>query len=109
MNFNHGYVCDPNNISIVAESTPTHSKGIKLTFYFDNREAFSTTQSLPTYTPDKDDIDDVVRSYCNLINGCTKRYIQDRFPIGKVTAVMLVNQSLKTVRTKLGKLIWRNK
>ena len=109
MKFNRSYVCDPNNISIVAENTPTHSKGIRLTFYFNNEEAFTTTQSLPSYSPNKDDIDDVVRSYCNLIKGCTKKYIQDRFPMNKVMAVMIVNQSLKTVRTKLGNLIWRSK
>ena len=108
MKFNRSYVCEPNNISIKAESTPTHSKGIKLIFYFDNKEVFATTQSLPTYTPDNDDIDDVVRSYCNLIKGCTRRYIQDRFPVSKVTAVMLVNQSLKKVRAKTGKLVWTN-
>ena len=106
MKFNRSYVCEPNNISITAENTPTHSKGIKLIFYFDNKEVFVTTQSLPTFTPDNNDIDDVVRSYCNLIKGCTKRYIQDRFPSSKVMAVMLVNQSLKKVRAKTGKLIW---
>ncbi len=106
MKFNRSYVCEPNNISITAENTPTHSKGIKLIFYFDNKEVFTTTQSLPTFTPDNDDIDDVVRSYCNLIKGYTKRYIQDRFPSSKIMAVMLVNQSLKKVRAKTGKLIW---
>ena len=106
MKFNRSYVCEPNNISITAESTPVHSKGIKLIFCFDNKEVFVTTQSLPTYDPDNDDIDNIVRSYCNLIKGCTKRYIQDRFPVSKVTAVMLVNQSLKKVRAKTGKLIW---
>ena len=108
MKFNHGYVCEPNNISIAAESTPMHSKGIKLTFYFDSKKAFATTQTLPTYAPEKEDVDDIVRSYCNLIKGCTKRYIQDRFPAENVISVLLVNQSLKSVRTKLGKLIWRS-
>ena len=106
MKFNHSYVCEPSNISITVENTPTHSKGIKIVFYLGNKEAFSTVQALPTFTPKKDDIDDIVRSYCNLIKGCTKRYIQDRFPVSKVTAVMLVNQSLKKVRAKTGKLIW---
>jgi len=106
MQFNYGYVCEPNNISITVENTPTYSKGIKIIFYLGNKEAFSTIQSLPTFTPDKDDIDDVVRSYCNLIKGCTKKYIQGRFPINKVMTVMLVNQSLKKVRTKIGKTIW---
>jgi len=108
MKFNRSYVCEPNNISITAENTPHHSKGIKLIFYFDNKEAFATTQGLPTYIPDNDDIDNIVRSYCNLIKGCTKRYIQDRFPTDKVMVIMLVNKSLKTVRAKTGKLIWRS-
>jgi len=108
MKFNHSYVCEPNNISITVENTPTYSKGIKIIFYLGNKEAFSTIQSLPTFTPDKDDIDDVVRSYCNLIKGCTKKYIHGRFPINKVMTVMLVNQSLKKVRTKIGKTIWKS-
>jgi len=107
MRFNHSYVCEPNNISITAENTPTHSKGIKIIFYLNNKEVFSTTQALPTFTPDKDDVDNVVRSYCNLIKGCTKKYIQDRFPTNKVTVIMLINRSLKKVRTKIGKTIWK--
>jgi len=108
MKFNHGYVCEPNNISIAVENTPSHSKGIKIIFYLGDKEAFSTTQSLPTFTPNKDDIDSVVRSYCNLIKGCTKKYIQDRFPTDKVMTIMLINQSLEKVRTKIGKIIWRD-
>ena len=37
MNFNHSYVCEPNNISIAVENTPTHSKGIKIIFYLGNK------------------------------------------------------------------------
>jgi len=50
MKFNRSYVCEPNNISITAENTPTHSKGIKLIFYFDNKEVLpqhKTFQRLP--------------------------------------------------------------
>ena len=107
MKFNHSYVCEPNSISITAESTPTNSKGIKIVFYLSGKEAFSTTQQLPTFTPEKDDIDAVVKSYCNLIKGCTKKFIQSRFPADKITKVTIINQSLKKVRTKIGKTIWR--
>jgi len=106
--FNHSYVCEPNNISITVENTPTHSKGIKIIFYLGNKEAFSTIQALPTFTPDKNDIDNVVKSYCNLIKGCTKKYIQDRFPANKIMVIMMINQSLEKVRTKIGKTIWKS-
>ena len=108
MKFNHSYVCEPNNISITAENTPHSSKGIRLIFYLGKKEAFSTVQTLPTFTPDKDDINKIVRSYCNLIKGCSKKYIQDRFPSDKIMTIMLINQSLKEVRAKTGKLIWRS-
>ena len=107
MKFNRSYVCDPNNISIKAENTPHNSKGVKLIFYLGEQEAFSTVQALPSFTPDKEDIDAIVRSYCNLIKGCTKKYIQDRFPAHSIMTIMSINQSLKELRTKTGKLIWR--
>ena len=50
MKFNHSYVCEPNNISITAESTPHSSKGIRLIFYLGKKEAFSTVQTLSTFT-----------------------------------------------------------
>ena len=109
MKFSHSYVCEPNNISIIAESTPAHSKGIKIVFYLSGKEAFSTTQQLPTFTPEKDDIDAVVSSYCNLIKSCTKNFIQSRFPTNKITKIIVINQSLTKVRTKIGKTIWREK
>ena len=37
-----------------------------------------------------------------------KKYIQDRFPTNKVMVIMMINQSLEKVRTKIGKTIWKS-
>ena len=107
MKYHHRYVCEPSNITITAENTPTSSKGIKIKFLLNNKEAFHLTHSLKTYTPTKDDIDQHVSRCCNFIKGTEENYIQDRFDEDEIMSVLNIHRFLKRVRTPSGKTIWR--
>ena len=107
MKFHHRYVCEPNHITITAESIPTGSKGIKIMFYLYNKKALMLVHSLQTYTPTKDDVNDHVARCCNFIKGSTEDYIQDRFDADEIMGILHVHRSLKKVQTLSGKTIWR--
>ena len=107
MKFHHRYVCESNNIKITAENIPVSSKGIKITFFLDNKEIFKLIHVLSTYTPTKDDIHDHVKKCCNFIKGTTEEFIQERFEEDQIMGILNIHRCLKYVRTPIGKLIWR--
>ena len=108
MKYNHRYVCEPNKIKITAESVPTNSKGIKVTFFLNNKEVYHMSHTLKTYTPTKDDIHTHVARCCNFLKGTTEDYIQDRFEESNIMGILNIHRSLSRVRTPSGKTIWRS-
>jgi len=107
MKYHHSYVCDPNNITITAESIPTNSKGIKVTFLLNNKEVFHMSHTLKTYAPIDDDVHEHVARCCNFIKGTSEDYIQDRFDEDEIMGALNIHRFLKIVRTRSGKTVWR--
>ena len=102
-------MCDANNIRITAESVPTSSKGIKIIFFLNDKEAFSLVHALNTYTPTDNEIHDHVRRCCNFIKGTSEDYIQERFDENEIMAIINIHRFLRKVQTPSGKLVWRSK
>ena len=108
MKYHYRYVCEPNNVSITAESVPTSSRGIKITFLLNKKEVYYMQHTLKAYTPTQDDVDEHVARCCNFIKGTTEDYIQDRFEEDSIMGVLNIHRFLSIVRTTSGKTIWRS-
>jgi len=108
MKYHHRYVCEPNKIMITAESTPTNSKGIKVTFFLNNKEIYHFSHTLNTYTPTDEEIHTHVARCCSFIKDTTEDYIQDRFDEDEIMGVLNIHRSLKRVRTVPGTTIWKS-
>jgi len=93
---------------ITAQSVPTSSKGIKITFFLNNKEIFDLVHNLKIYTPTKDDIDSHVARCCNFVKGTTEDYIQDRFEEDNIMAILNIHRFLKNVKTPSGKTVWKS-
>ena len=107
MKYHYRYICEPNNITITAESIPTNSKGIRVIFSLNDKKIFDLSHTLKTYTPAEDDIHEHVARCCNFIKGTTEDYIQDRFNEDVIMGVLNIHRFLKKVQTPSGKIIWR--
>jgi len=105
--YDYHYVCEPNNISIRARNLPSNSKGIRVTFFINNNEAFHIDNILGTYIPTREDVDAHVKKCCIFIKQTSEEYIQKRYGSEKIAHILNIHRSLKRVRKKIGTTIWK--
>ena len=107
MKFNHGYVCEPNNMRILVEIAPSASGKINITLFIDKREALYGAYKVKNLNSDT--INERVATFCKGIASFSEHDIQSYVTLDRSALARTANLYLKEVRNKLGTLIWRRK
>lgn len=107
MKYNHNYICEPRNITIEAASDPTHSKGIKVTFFLNNKEAYVVNGTLDIHVPEEKDIEKYVSKCCDAMKATNENVIQNACEQDDIMLILYIHRHLKKVEKRSGNLIWR--
>jgi hypothetical protein len=99
------YVCEPNSITIVVEIAPSAHGKINVTLYINEKEALYGSYRVDSL--DLDTINNRVATFCNGLSLFTEEDIQTYVSEDKSTLARYAYKTLKEVRNKLGRLIWK--
>jgi len=99
------YVCEPNSMNIIAEIAPSAHGKINVILYINGKETLYGTYMVENL--DIDTINSRVATFCKGITFFTEEDIQMYVDIDKATLARYAYRSLKEVRNKLGRLIWK--
>tara|TARA_R110000824_G_scaffold136475_1_gene300135 strand:+ start:211 stop:567 length:357 start_codon:yes stop_codon:yes gene_type:complete len=99
------YVCEPNSIKIIAQIAPSAHGKINVTLYINEKEALFG--SYRVIDLEMETINNRVATFCDGLALFTEEDIQSYITVEKSTLARHAYRSLKEVRNKLGRLIWK--
>jgi len=99
------YVCDPNEIHIVAKSATTANRRVTIILYVNNKEAISSLYSIDTL--ESGEINNNVAIFCNEVTKLKDDLIYKWVASDKVAVARYAVKKLKEARAKSGLLVWR--
>ena len=109
MTYKYNFVCDPNYITITAVNFPYILYNTKISFLINNKEVLAIRRGIP-YDEDLEKIiSEHVKQQCRYLTQMSENYIQQKYDANDIMGVLNIHRLLKTVRNKLGKIIWSRK
>ena len=103
----YSYITNSRNIVLKVKRFQNSIKGVSVSAYYGDRMALVAPYKAYVLTPEK--AEDFVVQFCNMVHTFTDKEIQDHAEADKVMIALNIKQSLKTVRTRNGRTIWRKK
>jgi uncharacterized surface protein with fasciclin (FAS1) repeats len=99
------YVCEPRDI-IIEASRPVDSAHLKVELKVADKVALVGRYRIG-FTDDMDIIHEKIKVFCNALSKFTDKDIQYHVIAERITLALNAKKSLKEVRAKTGRLIWR--
>jgi hypothetical protein len=101
------YISNSKNITIKVEKMDNSAKGVSVAAYYGDKLALFAPYKELILTEDK--ANDIVKHFCETLLTFTENDIQEHIDEKRIMIALNVRRSLKEVRNKLGKTIWRRK
>ena len=101
------YISNSKDITIKVKKIDNSAKGVSVAVYHGDKLAIFAPYKELILTEDK--ANDFVKHFCETLVTFTEDDIQDHIDENRIMIALNVRRSLKEVRNKLGKLIWRKK
>ena len=101
------YISNSKDITIKVEKMDNSSKGVSVTAYHGDKIALFAPYKELILTEDK--ANDIVKHFCETLSSFTENDIQEHIDEKRIMIALNIRRSLKEVKNKLGKLIWRKK
>jgi len=99
------YISNSKEITIKVEKMDNSAKGVSVAAYYGDKLAIFAPYKELILTEDK--ANDIVNHFCKTLSTFTEAEIQEHIDKDKIMIALNIRRSLKEVRNKLGKLIWR--
>ena len=99
------YISNSKDVTIKVNKIPSTAKGVSVAAYFGDKLAIFAPYKELILTEDK--ANDMVKHFCDALITFTDAEVQEHVDEKKIMIALNIKRSLKEVRNKLGKLIWR--